>query len=272
MWGAAENFHEGWYYRELYRNLGLMLVQYLPWMFIPMVAALAGLWRPWIGFALHLLLAASAVALFGVGSAATRYLVLPIVVLGVMWAYGRPTPARWARRILIEIPLLIAVGVGAYPGWRAITRPDRVEESMQRIPGRGLALVWAPAGPGWGDSASWNDAMRNCARLTRDGRALTDEPQDLWRVPTADEVVRTMAYRGQNADGRWDPTTGRARYRMLPDKEAPLWHPYRPVIYLWTADTRGPDRAYFVGPSGSVSARPKTTHARYHGYRCVLVE
>ena len=46
MWGSTENFHEGWYYREWYRSVGLALVQYMPWTFLPMGAALAALWRP----------------------------------------------------------------------------------------------------------------------------------------------------------------------------------------------------------------------------------
>jgi hypothetical protein len=46
FWGSIENFHEGWYFREWWRNVGLALIQYLPWMFIPMLAALAAMWRP----------------------------------------------------------------------------------------------------------------------------------------------------------------------------------------------------------------------------------
>jgi hypothetical protein len=29
-WGSIENFHEGWYYHELWRNLALMLVSIFP--------------------------------------------------------------------------------------------------------------------------------------------------------------------------------------------------------------------------------------------------
>ena len=53
VWGSIENFHEGWYYRELWRNIGLMLVQYLPWMFVPMLAGLLALWRRPAGLAAH---------------------------------------------------------------------------------------------------------------------------------------------------------------------------------------------------------------------------
>lgn len=40
FWGAAETFHEGWYYRELWGNVGLSIVQYFPAMLISMGAGL----------------------------------------------------------------------------------------------------------------------------------------------------------------------------------------------------------------------------------------
>ena len=171
--------------------------------------------------------------------------------------------------VLIAAPILTAIVAGAYPGWRAMTRPDAVDHSMRRIAGRGISLVWAPMGPGWGNSSSWYDATDSCARLTAGGTELAATAQGVWRLPTADEATRTMAYRGRNADGHWDAAAGRATYRTPPDKEAPLWDPFSPVIYFWTSDTRGPDRAYFISYRGGVAARPRTTHALYHGYRCV---
>ncbi|MDR3714065.1 MAG: hypothetical protein P4L51_14695, partial [Puia sp.] len=29
LWGINENFHEGWYFDSVWRNVGLMMVQYL---------------------------------------------------------------------------------------------------------------------------------------------------------------------------------------------------------------------------------------------------
>jgi hypothetical protein len=55
----------------------------------------------------------------------------------------------------------------------------------------------------------------------------------------------------------------------MPDKEAPLWHPYSPVIYWWTADDVQPDRAYRVAYNGVVQAFPKQTRRGYFAARCV---
>ena len=43
FWGAAETFHEGWYYRELWRNVALSFGQYFLPMLIVMSAGLLAL-------------------------------------------------------------------------------------------------------------------------------------------------------------------------------------------------------------------------------------
>jgi hypothetical protein len=74
---------------------------------------------------------------------------------------------------------------------------------MRQIRGDGVDLVWAPAGPGWDESGfSWSEARRRCDYLTADGKALSVTPQRVWRLPTVDEVIRTMLWRGQNAGGK----------------------------------------------------------------------
>ena len=163
FWGSIENFHEGWYFRELWRNLALMAIQYLPWMFIPMVAGLVALWRPPLGVAAHVALAAAVFSLFEIREIGGLMIGIPVLLLAALYGYGRPVPLRWARRTLIGVPLLTAVASGAYPGWRVLTRPRVVDLSMRRIDGNGVNLVWAPAGPGWDETGfPWLEAKRRC--------------------------------------------------------------------------------------------------------------
>ncbi len=270
FWGSIENFHEGWYYRELWRNLALMSVQYLPWMFLPMLAGLLALWRPAMGAAVHVLLAGGAFRLFGFRSAGATLLATPLLVLAALYCYGRPVPVRWARRVLVGVPLAIALVAGVRPGWRVLTRPAAVDTSMRRIQGNGVDLLWAPAGPGWDEwGFSWFEARRRCEHLDPSGARLMAAPQRVWRLPTVDEAVRTMIWRGQNAGGTWNPVSARASYRSLPDKEAPLWHPYSRVIYWWTADEASPERAYRVTYNGQVHAMVKKWRPAYMACRCV---
>jgi hypothetical protein len=151
-----------------------------------------------------------------------------------------------------------------------LTRTDDVDTSMRRIAGNGVELIWAPDGPGRDTTGfDWFEAERRCDHLIADGRGLAPSPQRMWRLPTVDEVVRSMVYRGQNAGGKWDPVAARAVYTMLPDKEAPLWNQYSQVIYWWTADDAGDGRAYRVSYNGGVHAVPKHTTRGYFAARCV---
>jgi hypothetical protein len=270
FWGSIENFHEGWYYRELWRNVGLMLIQYLPWMFVPMVAGLLSLWRLRIGVIAHAALAGAALWFFGPGSAGGRLIAGPLVLLGVLYGFGRAHPVNKARQVLIALPLITGCASGAYPGWRVLTRPTTVDFSLRQIDGDGVRLVWAPAGPGWDEAGfSWFEAQRRCDYLTADGQVLASTRQHEWRLPTVDEVVRTMQWRGENAGGSWDPRTGQATYRATPDKEAPLWNRYSQVIYWWTADEADQNRAYRIAYSGHVLAVRKTSGPAYLACRCV---
>jgi hypothetical protein len=73
---------------------------------------------------------------------------------------------------------------------------------MRRIQGNGVNLIWAPAGPGWDETGfSWFEAKRRCEHLTSDGKEEAVVPLGVWRLPTVDETVRTMNWRGQNAGG-----------------------------------------------------------------------
>jgi hypothetical protein len=271
FWGSIENFHEGWFYRALWRNVVLGLVQYLPWMFVPMVAALIALWRRAAGVAVHVLLAGLAFWLFSVGrSAGVVLIVLPLLALAIGYAYGRPVPVVWARRALVALPLVTAVASGAYPGWRVLTRPAVVDLSAHRLASNGVDLVWAPAGPGWPDVGfSWFEATRRCGALSADGLSLSSTPPHIWRLPSVDEAVRSQVWRGENAGGHWDPATHEARYRVMPDKEAPLWNRYSPVIYWWTADEVDRDNAYRVVYNGIVNSLPKRIRPGDLAYRCV---
>lgn len=271
FWGSIENFHEGWFYRQWWRNVALAFVQYLPWMFVPMVAALIALWRRAAGVASHVLLACLAFWLFGVGrSAGVLLIALPMLALAIGYAYGRPVPVEWARRMLVGLPLVTAVASGAYPGWRVLTRPAAVDLSAHRLTGNGVDLVWAPSGPGWPNGGvSWFEAKRLCAALSADGLSLSAAPANIWRLPTVDEAVRSQIWRGQNAGGHWDPATRNASYRVLPDKDAPLWNRYSQVIYWWTADEADAGHAYRVVYNGMVNALPKGIRPGDLACRCV---
>lgn len=88
-----------------------------------------------------------------------------------------------------------------------------------------------------------------------DGLALADTPQDIWRLPTVEEAVRSMTRHGMNSGGSWDAAHKRPIYQRTPDKESPLWNTNTKVIYWWTATEISDREAYIVVYNGQVWPR-----------------
>lgn len=109
-----------------------------------------------------------------------------------------------------------------------------------------------------------------CRYLSTDGLRLLDEPQDIWRIPTVDEMVRSLARHGENAGCTWDGTTDSAECAFTPDKEPPLWDPNSSAVYYWAAEEYNLVEAYYINYNGNaVHSQPKSFGNARHGYRCV---
>ena len=269
FWGAIETFHEGWYYRDWKLNVALTAAQYLLPLLLLMTPALTGLRWPRAGAMLHFALALSAFLFFR-GLPAALFITVPLAVLGALYFYGRPEPRNRAVLLVTCLPLLTWILSGAYPAYLAFDRYDDGDYGARTIHGNGVALVWAPEGPGWPEtSANWFDAQRNCAHLDSDGRKLLPEPRGEWRLPTAEEAVRSAVRRGANAGGKWDAETRTATYQVQPNKDSPLWKKYSKMIYWWTADAADERTALRIVWNGQVQPAPKKANWGYLGYRCV---
>ena len=108
-----------------------------------------------------------------------------------------------------------------------------------------------------------------CRHLTADGKSVASTPQDIWRLPTVEEVVRSMARHGTNCGGVWDPDETRATYVTKPDKESPLWNAHSVIIYWWTSSEESRERAYSIDFKGNVYARDKKSTLGSQGFRAV---
>ncbi|MFN2234294.1 MAG: DUF1566 domain-containing protein [Anaerolineales bacterium] len=271
FWGIIENFHEGWYNQSWLANLGLMLVQYLSPMLIFMTVTLISIRWPRLGGSLHVVIALLAIGFFqAFSNAATFLIIIPLAALGALYWFGRPQPRRLALSLVIVLPLLTLVIAGVEPVYRVSQRLDDGDLSARLVQGNGVELVWAPDGPGWPrQGENWYEAGQICRHLREDGLSLSSEPQHIWRLPTVDEAVRSMARHGVNSGGIWDEQSGTAAYQTLPDKESPLWNPHSQVIYWWTATQIDSDRAYIIVYDGKVWPRPKQFSPAYLGFRCV---
>ena len=271
FWGIVENFHEGWYFESLLSNLGLMFMQYLSPFLVFLGITLVSLFKPRLGSGLHVLLAVIAIGFFqGFSNAATFLIITPLIGLAALYWFGRPEPRKLAISVVIVFPLLTLIISGAAPAMRVSQRIDDGDYQARLVSGNGVDLIWAPAGPGWPEEGGdWYDAQYACQHLGEDGLILASTPLDIWRLPSVDEAVRSMALHLQNSGGSWDEANQEARYDKKPDKESPLWKVNSQVIYWWTASEVDEEHAYIIVYDGGVWSRLKDFGPAYLGFRCV---
>jgi len=271
FWGIIENFHEGWYYESLLSNVGLMFVQYLSPMLIFMGVTLISIRWPRFGGGLHVIFALLAAWFFqAFSNAATFLLITPLIGIGAMYWFGRPQPRKIAVSLAVGLPILTLIISGIEPVLRVSQRIDDGFLQARLVHGNGVNLIWAPDGPGWPRTGvNWYEAQQVCQYLGEDGLTPAPMPQHIWRLPTVDEAVRSMARHGQNSGGVWDAETAKATYKTTPDKESPLWNTHSQVIYWWTATEVDEERAYIIVYDGKVWPKAKRSSLPYRGFRCV---
>jgi hypothetical protein len=275
FWGTLEAFHEGWCKPRLWMRL-LQVLAYLGPATVLCGLAVIGIRWPRIGCTLFVAVGGAIAALMiwdraYFGAFLTASLTLVPALVGVLFLIGRPTPKRAAYAVAVGVPLLIVIGFGVEPALRVSRRFDDGDRGARLVEGNGVTLLWAPDGPGWTRNglATWDEAVRRVRYLNADGTALADTPQDIWRLPTREEVVRSMTRGGQNAGGTWEGEPRRAHYVRRPDKESPLWDQYAPLIYLWTSEEASDTQAWIIVYHGGAYAKPKNIGSPSFGFRAV---
>ena len=215
----------------------------------------------------------------------------------------RPWIYRNSRMVIaIGLPLLVGLIVAGINLPIVLTRLDDGGRSARLIEGNNLRLIWAPDGRGWnwkqdfGGYPSWdalalyglepiglvadklspqhatNENMEItglCAYLDESGKYIMRTPQYIWRMPTVDEISRSLSQDDQNAGCIWDGLSDRLDCEISPDKETPLWAPDSPPVYYWAAESFDNEEAYYVSYTGWVHSQPKDWGNPRHGYRCV---
>jgi hypothetical protein len=271
FWGIIENFHEGWYYESLLSNIGLMFVQYLSPMLLFLGVTLISIYWPRLGAGLHMVFAmAAAWFLQAFTNPVMFILIAPAIGLALLYWFGRPQPRKIAACLAVGLPVVTLILSGIEPVVRVSQRVDDGVLQARRVDGNGVSLTWAPDGPGWPRAGTnWHAAQQRCLHLKEDGVTIASTPQHIWRLPTVDEAVRSMARHGQNSGGVWEAESAETAYKTNPDKESPLWNIHSQVIYWWTATEINEDRAYIIVYDGKVWPRSKDFGPAYLGFRCV---
>lgn len=157
---------------------------------------------------------------------------------------------------------------GGYPSWQKI--------ALYGVPPVGLGdkpgYVREDKGDGKMRYATEVDMAETnlCLYLNAEGTTLMEKPQHIWRMPTTDEIVRSLTRHGENAGCTWQGEfRERAGCDVTPKKGSPLWATDHPAVYYWTADSSSESQGYFVAYNGMVNATVKTMGNPRHSYRCV---
>jgi hypothetical protein len=114
-----------------------------------------------------------------------------------------------------------------------------------------------------------------CRYLSGNGLSLMVVPQDIWRLPTTDEIVRSLVRRGGNAGCVWDGESNHADCEIQPNKDSPLWNPATSPIYYYSSEDYSDLAAWYVPYTGGglfggmIGSQSKNGGNSRHGYRCV---
>jgi len=215
-----------------------------------------------------LFIALGILALFFFDSNAGRVLILiPLLLFASGFYFGDFKHKKIITISFTAIFILIILSFGIPQLIRVENRFNDNNFSLRFIEGNDISLTWAPQGVGFPlNGTTWQCANDNCARLNKQGTKLNSEI-NTWRLPTRDEIVRSMTKKNNNVKGVIN--SGNPQYEIKPDKETPLWNPHSQVIYYWTNESKNEERAYLIAYNGYILDRIKTSGANYQGYRCV---
>ncbi|HBE67519.1 MAG TPA: hypothetical protein DDW52_05150 [Planctomycetaceae bacterium] len=270
MWGILENFHEGWYHSSTLKNIAMLLGQYLsPMLGFLVLGGLSIRW-PRIGAVLHVLLSIFALRFFTNSLAAQSLIVTPLLLLAVLYFFATFQGKLAPLVVLVGCPVVTLIGFGLEPAIRVASRIDDGQLGTHCTQYKDQELIWAPIGPGWPTSGtSWHSAKDVCSRLELDGKTLSEQPLNIWRLPTPAEIVAAQYRANQPCNGVYDERTQTASYQTRPDKETPMWNPRSQVIYMWTAEEIDDSTALMIVYDGKLWPRPKDARWGYLGFRAV---
>ncbi len=276
FWGIVENFHEGWYEKNIWLNIKIMLIQYLSIPLMLIFILLVSIYNRKIGAILFLVLWIASLSYvlflgnikFSLKRAVVWFFVLsPLLAYGTFLIFEGIKKKKRALIFWVVFPILLMIFIG---GKRYIDVKGRFDDGNfgERIVyGNKVVLVWAKRGPGFPKKGgTWFKAYYTCSHLSLNGETILRERVNYWRLPTRDEIVRSLTKHNKNCGG--EINNGKAYYKVKPDKETPLWDPHSIVIYYWTSEKKG-NMAYLVAYNGRIILRSANNGADYHGFRCV---
>ncbi|MCL5073050.1 MAG: hypothetical protein M1308_19495, partial [Actinobacteria bacterium] len=180
-------------------------------------------------------------------SALWAMFIIPLTAIGLLFFFGRAKPRKLAYILIMVLPIAMLIVTSTFGIVKLSKRIDDGNYGQRITEAGSNCLVWASRGPGWPDrGVSYYEAKEICAHLNEDGTMLLDEKVNIWRLPAVEEAVASQMIHGEYAGGVWDSENKKAKYKLTPDKETPLWDPHSKIIYYWTDTIATKDSAYII--------------------------
>ena len=266
-WGINEAFHEGWYSSSLLQNISMTFIQYLSIPIILLTFSLVAMNYKKIGAGLFMSLGIFVIFFFN--SNTGRILIfIPLIIFSAGFYYGKFKHKKIITISFIAIFLLIILSFGIPQLIRVENRFNDYDFGIRSVEGNEISLEWAPQGAGFPlKGTDWQNAKDFCAKLNQDGTEIQNNELNIWRLPTRNELVRSLTRTNINSGGIINEE-GIAEYKTKPDKETPLWNPNSQIIYYWTDEEKDEKNAYLVAYNGFILDRLKNSKADYQGFRC----
>jgi hypothetical protein len=191
---------------------------------------------------------------------------------------------RTAR--LIEGNGVVLIWAPEGPGWfrgLGIDQDARVRSHGVNLSWNDIALYGVPP-VGFGDKPGSENRnagevdMRTtglCRYLSEDGKTLMAMPQEIWRMPTTGEIVRSLVRKGESAGCSWDGKSTKAECAKQPNKDTPLWDPDSSAIYYLSGEEVNEGLAWYIPYTGgglyggAIASQWKWAGNSRHGIRCV---
>ncbi|MFC2145672.1 DUF1566 domain-containing protein [Actinomycetota bacterium] len=270
--GGRENFHEGWYSKNIWENISIMLIRYWSFPLVFIIIGLAGIRFPKVSLPLCIVIGIAAAIFLSGGSFSVVWIMIiaPLVGLGLLFFFGRAKPKKIAYTLVYSLPIIILVITSAIGLVKVSKRIDDGDYGQRTLETGSVCLIWAPRGPGWpNEGVNYYEAKEIVAHLNEDGTKILEEKVNIWRLPTVEEAVASQMLHGENASGKWNLEDEKAIYKFTPDKETPLWDPHSEVIYYWTDTIKSEENTFTIVYDGRVFSRRMDSHYGYLSFRAV---
>ena len=146
FWGGIENFHEGWYSKNIWENIYMMLVQYWSLTLVFIIIGLIGIRFPIASLPLCIVVGIAAALILSGASFSVLWvmIIIPLTGLGLLFFFGRAKPKRLAYILVVSLPIAILLVTSIIGLLRVSQRVDDGDYGQRKIEAGNVCIYGLP--------------------------------------------------------------------------------------------------------------------------------